>query len=97
MLNSPGIKSLPNKKILDWSKFKAVEDDKINVTENFLFVPRTEENVGKGENAGYQHFLLFPECFPKRFSTGSVKVVIVLKRVKGIHLSWEDFHPLLNN
>ena len=21
--------------------------------------------VGKGENAGYQHFLLFPQCFPK--------------------------------
>ena len=20
---------------------------------------------GKGENAGYQHFLLFPKCFPK--------------------------------
>ena len=22
-----------------------------------------ENNVGKGENAGYQHFLLFPLCF----------------------------------
>ena len=23
-----------------------------------------EENIlGKGENAGYQHFLLFPQCF----------------------------------
>ena len=21
--------------------------------------------VGKGENAGYQHFLLFPQCFEK--------------------------------
>ena len=21
------------------------------------------ENVGKGENAGYKHFLLFPQCF----------------------------------
>ena len=27
-------------------------------------VPGRKENlVGKGENAGYQHFLLFPQCF----------------------------------
>ena len=25
----------------------------------------TENTVGKGENAGYQHFLLFPQCFSK--------------------------------
>ena len=24
---------------------------------------RVENLVGKGENAGYQHFLLFPQCF----------------------------------
>ena len=24
-----------------------------------------ENNVGKGENAGYQLFLLFPQCFQK--------------------------------
>ena len=24
-----------------------------------------ENIVGKGENAGYQHFLLFPQCFEK--------------------------------
>ena len=23
------------------------------------------ENVGKGENVGYQHFLLVPQCFEK--------------------------------
>ena len=26
---------------------------------------RVENIVGKGENAGYQHFLLFPQCFQK--------------------------------
>ena len=26
---------------------------------------RTEDIVGKGENAGYQHFLLFPQCLEK--------------------------------
>ena len=24
--------------------------------------------AGKGENAAYQHFLCFPQCFPKDFS-----------------------------
>ena len=38
------------------------------------FVSRWVENiVGKGENAGYQHFLLFPRCFQK----GQLKVMIV--------------------
>ena len=39
---------------------------------------RLENIVGKGENAGHGHFLLFPQCFPKASSTGSLKVVIVL-------------------
>ena len=26
--------------------------------------------VGKGENAGYQHFLLFTQCCPKGSSVG---------------------------
>ena len=26
---------------------------------------KAENIVGKGENAGYQHFLLFPQCFEK--------------------------------
>ena len=25
---------------------------------------RVENTVGKGENGGYQHFLLFSQCFP---------------------------------
>ena len=67
------INSLPNDKILDRSKFKAFADDKIIATENFKSVLETVENiVGKGENAGYQHFLLFPQCFPKGSSAGSL-------------------------
>ena len=31
------------------------------------------ENVGKGENAGYQHFLLFPHCFQKASFLKGVK------------------------
>ena len=30
-----------------------------------LFLGRVENIVGKGENAGYQHFLLFPQIFQK--------------------------------
>ena len=57
---------LPNDKILAWSKLKAFADDKINMTSNLKFVlVRVENIVGKGENAGYQHFLLFLQFFHK--------------------------------
>ena len=73
-------KSFPNYKILDWSKWKAFADGKINVTEKLKFVLERAENiVGKGENAGYQHFLLFPQCFRKASYTGSLKVGIVIE------------------
>ena len=35
------------------------------------------ENILGGENAGYQHFLLFPQCFQKPSSMESLKVKIV--------------------
>ena len=58
--------SLPNDKIIDWSKFKAFADNKINENEQLKFGLGTVENiVGKGENAGYQHFLLFTSCFQR--------------------------------
>ena len=54
------VTSLPNDKISDRSKLKAFADDKINVIEKMKFVfGRVENIVGKGENAGYKHFLLF--------------------------------------
>ena len=34
---------------------------------------RVENIVGKGENAGYQHFLLFLQCFQKPSVSGSLK------------------------
>ena len=36
-----------------------------------------ENIVQKGENAGNQHFLVFPQCFQESPSLGSLKVVIV--------------------
>ena len=39
-----------------------------NVTEMFRFVfDRVDNPEGKGENAGYQRFLLFPQSFRKAF------------------------------
>ena len=69
---------LPNNKILDKSKFKAFAEDKRKVTYMLKFVLGREESiVGKGENAGYQHFLLFPQCFQKVSLCGLLKVRIV--------------------
>ena len=45
---------------------KAFADDKIKVTEKLKSVLGCLEIiVGKGENAGFQHFLLYPQCFQK--------------------------------
>ena len=38
---------------------------------------RVENMMGKGENAGYKHFLLFPECFQNLYVSGSLKVGIL--------------------
>ena len=36
------------------------------MTQKLKFVfGREENNVGKGENADNQHFLTFPQCFPR--------------------------------
>ena len=42
---------------------------------------RVENIVGKGENAGNQHFLFIPQCFQKATVSGSLKVGIVWLRV----------------
>ena len=52
--------------------------------------------MGKGENAGYQHFLLFPLCFQKASFSGSLKVGIVWIRVKDLGLSLQGIEPNIN-
>ena len=60
------INPLPNDKIINVTKLKALADDKFDVaTMKIPLFDRVENTVVKGENAGYQHFLLFPQCFPK--------------------------------
>ena len=68
---------LPNDKFLDVTKLKAFAGDKLNVAKMAIFlIDRAENTVGKGENAGYQHYLL-PQCFLKLSSLGSLKVRIM--------------------
>ena len=72
------VNPLPDNIILGLPELKAFADDKLNVTQNVKVVFHRRENiVGKEENAGYQHFLLFPQCFQKAFFSSASKVVIV--------------------
>ena len=59
---------------MDQTKFKHV----VKMTISLL--DRLGDTVGKGENAGYQHFLLYPQCFPKPSSLGLLRVGIVWSR-----------------
>ena len=67
-----------NNKIFASTKFIGFADDKLNVAKMKISVLVRKENiVGKGENAGYQHFLFFPQCFQRVSSVGTLKVWIV--------------------
>ena len=53
--------ALPNDRILNMTKLKSLADDKLKVSKmRISLFDRVENAVGKGENTGYQHFLLFP-------------------------------------
>ena len=57
------------------TKLQAFADRKLNLAKMTVsLLDRVESPVRKGENAGYQHFLLFPQGFPKPSSVGSSKV-----------------------
>ena len=63
--------SLPNDTILGMSKFKASTDNKFGMDEIKEFVfERVENIVRKGENAVYQHFLVFLQCFERLLTLG---------------------------
>ena len=53
-------------KLLDLYILKAIPDEILHVAEGMVIVHERIENlVEKGENAGYQHFLLFLQGFQK--------------------------------
>ena len=47
-----------------------------------VFSDMTENIKGKGENAGFQHFLLFPQCLQKASFLEPLRDVIVREWVK---------------
>ena len=60
------------------TKLKAFTDNKLNIAEMTISLcDRVENTAGKEENAGYQRFLLFLQCFPNPSSLGWLKVEIV--------------------
>ena len=61
-----------------------------------------ENILGKGENTGYQHFLLFPKCFQKAPSLGSGLCSKELNTIKPISQNQysqnvQDIASLCNN
>ena len=70
------LNSLPKNKILTLT-VKVIADNKFNVAKIMNSVNDRVENVVRKENAGYQHFLLFPQCFLKGSFSRSLEVRIV--------------------
>ena len=52
---------------------------------------RVENIVGRGENAKYQHFLLFPQCFEKASLPDTLKGVIMWEWIKVLCKTRSDF------
>ena len=78
------VKSLPSirRQILDSSKVKGLADDNFKFDENGRkFSKRVENNVGKGEIARYEQFLLFPQCFRKTYIADTLEPGLVWERV----------------
>ena len=68
-----------------WLNWKHLQTTKSKVAKmRISLFDWVENTVGKGENAGYQNFLLFPQCFPKPSSLESLKVGIKWYRVKPV-------------
>ena len=73
-----GFTPLPNDRILSLSKLKTFADSKIILFKKSKILLGSIENIAENkENAGYQHFLLFPQCFQKVSFKRSLKVEIV--------------------
>ena len=78
---------LPDDKILDRSKLRQSADDNFKFHENSRNLSKRVENtVGKGEIAGYEQFLLFPQCFQNAAFPEASKGVIVWEWVNS-HIS----------
>ena len=73
-----GLKPLPKYKTLDQSKLKHLAENKIYLAQKLNFVWGRVGNIErKGENAGGQHFLLFPTMILNGFFLWLLEVEIV--------------------
>ena len=69
--------------MLDSSELKEFADENFKFDENGRRLSKqVENNVGKGEIARYEQFLLFPQCFQKACLPEASKGVIVWEWVK---------------
>ena len=76
------LSSITRWQILDTSKLKKFADGNFKFDENSRWLSkRVENNVGKGEIARYEQFLLYPQCFQKARFPGASKGVIVWELV----------------
>ena len=90
------VNPLLNDNFLDVTKLKAFADDKMDIAKIIIsFFDRVENIAGKGENAGYHHFLLFPQCFQKAPSSGLLKFGIVRQRLHSVCLKYLSYEALL--
>ena len=73
--------TIPNDEIFDWSQLEAFADDnKCTLKSEILFGM-------SGKHCGYQHFLLFPQCFQKLSFPEVLKIGIVWERLKHIYFT----------
>ena len=81
------LNSLPNDKILNWSKLKVFADDKINGTKELKLVLRPEETLWKKEKMRMvtSIFLLLPQFFQKPASHTVVKSQDCVVKSQPIH------------
>ena len=94
------VNSLTNDKTSALTKLKTFADDEFHVVKMMISVFDKIENVGKaenvlnivgkGENAGNQHFLLFPQCFQKASYTGLLEVMIVWQRINSFQYHFSN-------
>ena len=76
----------PKQQILNSSKFKQFADDNFKFDEKGGKCSKRVENTsGKGENARYEQFLLFPQCFQRTCTADMQKQGLVWERVN-IHV-----------
>ena len=64
----------------------------MNVTKKLIFVDGSVESiVGKGENAGYQHLLLFPQCFQKAYFSKVIEIEDCMVKGWACHINQIKF------